>query len=139
MGEVDRFHIGLVERVGRWSALALAIACSLLLALNPRAAASAALGGGLSLGILAFHRGLANRWRRPRRRRAAKVLFWVIWLLKWPALGVVLCAALSRGWVTPGWLCAGVGLIPAVTTLMALKALMADGWRRTDAVGAKPS
>jgi hypothetical protein len=138
MSEVDRFHLGLVERVSRWSALVLVVACATALALDARAAAGIGFGGGLSLGMLTFYRGLANRWTRSRRRRAAGAFFWVLWFLKWPALGALLYIVLSRGWVTPGWLCMGAGLVPAVTTGLALKALAADGWRRTDAVGAKP-
>ncbi len=133
-GEVDRLHIGLAEKVERWSVLVLALAVAGALAVDRGAAAGIALGGGVSLGLFGLHRALVRSWLEPtRRRRRARICFWAVWFLKWPALGLLLYASISRAWVTPLWLCVGVGLVPGVTTALAARALLIDGWRHAAA------
>jgi hypothetical protein len=127
---VDRLPVRLLERVVRWSALALASAVLGAAFVSSRAAVGLALGGAISLGSLALHWALVAAWVRPLRRRRAKVGFWAVWLVKWPLIGVALFLALKGGWVAPGWLCAGVGVVPAMATGLALKALLLDSCRR---------
>lgn len=136
-GEVDRLPIGLMQRVERWSLTVLALAVAAAFAVDREAAAGIALGGVVSLGLFGLHRALVRSWLEPSwRGRRARVWFWSVWFLKWPALGVLLYVSLSRGWVAPLWLCVGVGLVPGVTTALALRALVIDGWRG-GAAGAK--
>lgn len=137
MTAVDRFHLGLVERVTRWSALALVAACAPLLGVDPRAAAGLALGGGISLGIVLFYRTLLAKCIGGVHRRRVRMVLWAVWLLKWPALGALLYLVISRAWVPVGWMCVGVVLVPAVATAMALKAA-AGGWMRPGVMGARP-
>jgi len=63
-------------------------------------------------------------------------LLWAVWLLKWPALGVLLYLAVTRHWVAVPWLCGGIGVVPAVTTALVVRALVVDRWRRA-ATGGK--
>ena len=128
-GEIDRLHIGLAERVGRWSLVAWVLATAGMVAVDARAAAGFALGGGVSLGLFTLHRALASMWMRPPRRRAARAWPWAVWLVKYPAVGTLLYVALMAEWVTPGWVCVGVGLVPAVATALALRALAVDRYR----------
>lgn len=136
LSEVDRLPLGLLERVRRWALILLLPCVGALALLDRRAAAGVALGGAISLGSLALHEALLNLLMRPFRWRRVRNGFWLLWLIKWPLLGVALYLALSRGWVTPGWLCLGVGLVPLVATGLAAKAVLLDGWRsRTTAGG----
>jgi hypothetical protein len=138
MREVDQLHISLIERVSRWALVVLVSAGGGLLVFSPKAAAGVAIGGGLSLGLLALHRALASRWLLSGRGRARRVAFWALWLLKWPCLCLLLYLALSRGWVAAGWLCAGAGLVPAVATGLALRAVLLDLGRGQQPIGVKP-
>jgi hypothetical protein len=130
-GEVDRLHIGLAGKVERWSVLVLALAVAGALAVDRGAAAGIALGGGVSLGLFGLHRALVRSWLEPTpRRRRARIWFWSVWFVKWPALGLLVYGSVSRAWVTPLWLCVGVALVPGVTTALALRALLIDGLHR---------
>jgi hypothetical protein len=136
-GEVDRVHIVLLDRVGYWSFAVWALTTLGMIGIDHRAAAGVGLGGALSLGLLGLHAALLKAWMRSLRRRVVRIGLWAIWLVKWPALGGLLYWALSGGWVTPLWLCVGVGLVPAVTTGLVVWSLVADGWRNRSWAGAK--
>ncbi len=137
MTAVDSFHLGLVARVTKWSALALLAACVLLLGVDPRAAAGLALGGGISLGVVLFYRTLLAKCIGGVHRRRVRMVLWAVWLLKWPALGALLYLVISRAWVPVGWMCVGIGLVPAVATAMALRAAVA-GRMKPGVMGARP-
>ncbi|GEM_PF-1378363 len=129
-GEVERFHIGVAGRVARWSLAAWAAAMLGAIAAGPRAAAGMALGGALSLGLFSLHRVLVATCVRPEHWRKWRVVFWSVWVLKWPAVGTLLYLVVKGGWVSPMWLCAGVALVPGVATALAVRALIADGLRK---------
>jgi len=135
-GEIDKLQIGLAERVARWSVAVWAAAAGGTILLDTRAACGIALGGGLSLGLFSLHRALIGAWARPERWRRRRAAFWMIWAVKWPAVATLLYFAVRGGWVSVGWLCAGVGLVPAVTTALVVRALVADGRRPRSAAEA---
>jgi len=137
MGQVDRLPVGLAGRVGRW-ALASWLAATLgMLAVDRGAAASLALGGAVSLGSFGFHGLVVKVLLRPGVSRLARVGLWLVWLLKWPVLGVGLWVALQSSWMSLLWLCLGLGVVPAVTTALVVKSLAAEGWPGKLAGGAK--
>ena len=134
-GEVERLHLGLAQRVVGWSLAAWAVGTLGAAALGWLATAGFALGAALSLGLFSLHRALVVTCVRPERWRRRRVVFWLVWVVKWPALGTLLYIAVRGGWVAPAWLCAGVALVPAVATALALHAVIADGWRRRCPLG----
>lgn len=137
LGQVDRLPVGLVERVGRWALVSWLAATLGMLAVDRGAAASLALGGAVSLGSFGFHALVVKVLLRPGVSRLARVGLWLVWLLKWPALGVVLWVALQSSWMSLPWLCLGLGVVPAVTTALVVKSLAAGGWSGKLAGGAK--
>lgn len=136
-GAIDELHVGLVERVARGALIAWVVLMAAGLAAGWRAAAGAGLGGSVSYGFLALHRALARRWLQRAGERQARSWLWGVWVAKWPVLVVVLFLALKEDWVAPLWLCAGVGLVPGVTTALVAWSLVRDGWRRRGAAGGK--
>jgi len=137
IGQVDRLPVGLVERVGRW-ALASWLAATLgMLAVDRGAAASMAVGGAVSLGAFGFHWLVLKVLLRPGVSRLGRVGLWLVWLVKWPALGMVLWVAVKSSWMSLPWLCLGVGLVPAVTTALVVKTLAAERWPGKLAGGVK--
>lgn len=127
--EVDRLPVNLLARVVRGTVLALGLAAVGAVPFGPRALGGLALGAAVGLGSLALHRALVEAWVRPLRWRRARVGFWLVWLAKYPVLGLILWVALGRGWAAPGWFCLGVSLLPGVATAIAVRAVVVDRWR----------
>ena len=88
------------------------------------------LGGGISLGSLEFYRLLGTALLHPERVRRARILLYLVWTVKWPALWVLLYWALGDGLVAPEWLCVGLGVVPGAVMLLAVRAAAADVRRR---------
>jgi hypothetical protein len=115
---------GIVEVVVRRALIVWAGGTLCLLAVGPGAALGMALGGAMSIGILLLYRALVRAWVRPDRWRKGRFVLAGIWLAKWPAVGVLLYFALTQWRVSALWLCVGVGLVPGITTGIALWALV---------------
>lgn len=137
IGQVDRLPVGLVKRVGRWALVSWLAATLGLLAVDGGAAASLALGGAVSLGSFGFHGLVVSVLLRPGVSRLARVGLWLVWLAKWPVLGVGLWVALQSSWMSLLWLCLGLGVVPAVTTALVVKSLAAEKWSGKLTGGAK--
>ncbi len=136
-GSIEGLHIGLVERVARGALVAWALLMAAALAAGWRAAAGVGLGGSVSYGFLALHRALAKRWLQGAGGRRGRSWLWGVWVAKWPLLAVVLFLALREDWVAPLWLCAGVGIVPAVTTGLVVWSVVRDGRSGRGAAGGK--
>ena len=134
--EIDRLPDRFVERVAGWSFVAWILSTGPMWLLNQEAGAGIAIGGGVSVGSLVLYRAVVNTWVQPLRRRATRVALWMSALIKWPVIGVLFYVALKSGWVSPGWLCVGVGLVPAMAVTLVLRAVIADAWRARTAAGA---
>ncbi|UCC68457.1 MAG: hypothetical protein JSV79_00540 [Armatimonadota bacterium] len=115
---------GIVELVVRRALIVWAAGTLCLLAVGWGAALGLALGGAMSIGILLLYRALVKAWVRPNRWRKGRFVLAGIWLVKWPALGALLYFALTQWRVSALWLCVGVGLVPGITTAIALWALV---------------
>lgn len=92
------------------------------LALAPwgtRCALGAALGGALSLGGLGFLDRLVTAVLQRQPRGQQRLL--LVGLLRYPALVVLFAVCARLRVVEPAGLCAGVGLVPLVATVVALK------------------
>lgn len=140
-GEMDRFDSGLLARVARagaLAALALALGAALV---DLRAALGATLGSAIGLSLFTLHRRVfadlpAFRMGAAPHGRARLVGLagaWALWALKVPVLLGGLYLALASGWVAPGWLCAGVSVVPAAAVALALDAVATDLWRAAGA------
>ncbi len=116
--------VGMVELVARRALIVWAAGTLCLLAVGRGAALGMALGGAMSIGILLLYRGLVRAWVRPDRWRKGRFVLAGVWLVKWPALGALLYFALTQWRVSALWLCVGVGLVPGITTAIALWALL---------------
>jgi hypothetical protein len=127
-GEVDRVHVGLVERVAGAAAVGWALLVVAAIPAGLRAVGGATLGGAISVGSLLLHLGLVRR-RARWRRRAADARLWAAWLAKWPVVAGVLYATLRGDLVSPLWLCLGIGLVPVAATALVVRAILADGRR----------
>lgn len=133
MGEVDRFHVGLVERITRWALVATLALTGAALTTGVRATLGVALGGSIGLLLFGLHRRLFGSFLQPRRKLRGLVGYWALWSVKWPLLGGVLYFSLKSGMVSAGWLCIGVSIIPGVAVALALRALAADCCRAAGA------
>lgn len=136
-GEMDRFDSGLLARVagaGGLAAFVLTLGAALV---DLRAALGAALGSAIGLSLFALHRRLfgglpafgASAVPHRRARLAGLAGAWALWAFKLPVLLGALYLALASGWVAPGWLCAGVSVVPAAAVALALDAVATDLWR----------
>jgi hypothetical protein len=127
-GQSDSLHLGLVPRVGAWG-LGSFLVLSLAALLWDRPLGGGVLvGGGLTLALFALYRVLAPAMLGDPTARRSRVLFWVVWALKWPVLGGALFFSLRGGFATPLGLALGAAILPAVATGFALRALLADAW-----------
>jgi len=133
MSEADSFHIGLFERVTRGSLLtAVGLTLGALLS-GPKQALGAALGSAIGLLLFSLHRGLGSRMLRPQQKLVGLIGCWALWAAKWPVVGAILYLTLRSGMVSPGWLCIGVSIVPAVSVALAVRALAVDAWRALEA------
>jgi hypothetical protein len=92
------------------------------------------LGGGISIGSFEFYRLLGAALLQPERVRRARIWLYLIWMVKWPALWLLLYWAIGDGQVALEWLCLGLGAVPAALMLLALCAAVADARRHGMAV-----
>jgi hypothetical protein len=113
-----------VELVARRALIVWAVGTLCLVPVGLGAASGLALGGGVSVGTLVLYRALVRAWARPDRWRRGRLVFAGVWLVKWPAVGALLYFALKDWQVSPLWLCAGIGLVPAVATAVAVWTLI---------------
>jgi hypothetical protein len=124
MRKLDRIDLGTAERVGIWSAAIWSLSVLAALPAGPDKALGLAAGGGIILGFFALHLALARQWTAHPRPRFARIYLWFIWLLKWPACGLLLYLAIASGRAHPIWLCLGAGIVPLVATTLALRMLL---------------
>jgi hypothetical protein len=127
---VDSLPREMVRRVGRWG-----VGSYLLLSLGAfcwdRAlGGGVAVGGALTLSLFGIHSVLAPTMFSAPTARRSRVLFWLVWTGKWPAIGAALFYSLRAGLASPLGLGAGAAILPAVATGLALHALVADTWAR---------
>jgi hypothetical protein len=122
--EIDRFHIGLVERLLRGTLIAAAICTAAALVVGPSASLGVAAGAAASLLLVSLHRPLYPVVARGKR--SGLLALWAIWAAKWPALGLPLYFGLKSGLIAGSWLCLGASLLPATAVLLALQAIAAD-------------
>ena len=109
--------------------------CLAALTLGAKQALGAALGGVIGLLLLSLHRGLGSRMLQPGRKLIGLVGCWGLWAAKWPLLGVTLYLALRSDMVSPGWLCVGATVVPAVCVALALRAVAVEVWKKVEAKG----
>ena len=88
--EVDRVHIGLVRKVVLGASVVSLVAVLSLAFFNRPLAVGVGLGGGFMVALTLLYRALAVPMFAAPERRRSRALFWLAWLLKWPAL----CGAL---------------------------------------------
>ncbi len=100
------------------------------LAVGIRAAGGVAFGGGISVGTLVLYRALVRSWVRPDRWRRGRIVLIGVWLVKWPAIAGLLYLATHYCGASPLWLCAGVGLVPAVVTAVAAWTALTPDWEQ---------
>lgn len=123
---MDRLPAGLIGRLGIWSAGVLVLA-ALTTVLQDRAlAVGIAFGGTLTLALLGLHRALAPALLASPRRRVVRIAFWTVWALKWPLICALLYVIFRDRLASPAGVAIGVGILPAVATLLALRALLTD-------------
>ena len=121
--KLDRTDLRMAERVGMWSAAVWSLAVLATLGAGADKALGIATGGGVTLGFFVLHLALARQWIAPTRRRSARIYLWFVWLVKWPASGMLLYLAINSGWADPIWLCLGAGIVPLAATAVALSLL----------------
>ncbi len=62
---------------------------------------------------------------------------YLVWMVKWPALWVLLYWAMGDGQMTPESLCMGLGVVPATVTVLAVGAAVVE-LRRDRVAPARP-
>jgi len=129
--------LGLVELVVRRALMVWALGMVCLLPISARAAAGVTVGGGISVGMVVLYRALVNTWVRPDRWRRGRFALLGVWLVKWPVVGALLYFAMKDWQVSPLWLCAGVGLVPAVVTAVAVWVHFRADWETRAALEGK--
>ena len=80
----------------------------------------------MGLLLVSFHRRLFPSL--VRCGGAGFLVYGLVWLAKWFALGVPLYLGMESGLIVGGWFCLGVSLLPAVAVILALRAIAADLW-----------
>lgn len=128
--EVDRVPIGLIARMSRWGAVVFVASTLVAACLDSRLAAGLGIGGGITLAIFHLHRRLAPALLGSPTRRRWRALFWAIWLVKLPVIGALLHLAFKAGVAAPVGVALGAGTLPAVATVIAVRAVLADAWRQ---------
>lgn len=128
-GEVDRFHIGLIGRLGRWTLVAAGLALAVAAPFGGRAVLGAASGAAIGFLLLGLNVRLLRRAAGPPRKLAGLIAHWALWTAKWPIVAIGLYFGLKSGRLAAGWLCVGVSLVPAMALLLALRAIALDAWR----------
>lgn len=123
-----------MDLVLRWTLALWALGTLILLPVDMGAALGVAIGGGLSVGVLALYNSLVRAWVRPDRWRKGRYLFVAIWLVKWPAIGALLYFGMKHWQASPAWVCVGVGLVPAVVTAIAAWMALRPEWQKRAAL-----
>ncbi len=127
--EIERIHIGLVRNTGIGAALVGAGAVLLTAWVAPQLAIGIALGGGIILGLYGLYRVILPVMLSAPTRRRSRVIFWVMWALKWPLIAAALYYSLKTGVASPVGLALGAGIVPAVAVLLVVRAMLVDAWR----------
>jgi hypothetical protein len=125
---MDRLPAGLIGRLGAWSAALLLLAVLTAVFQDRALAVGIALGGALALALLGLHRALAPALLTSPRRRVVRAAFWTVWAVKWPLICALLYVVFRHHLASPAGIAIGVGILPAVATLLALRALLTDLW-----------
>jgi hypothetical protein len=135
--EIDCFHLGLLERVLRWTLIAAAFSTVATLAVSPGAAFGLAAGAATSVFFVCLHRRVFLSLLG-RRSGGGRPIYSLVWLAKWPILGVPLYYALKSGLIAGGWFCVGLTMVPAVAVVLALRAVGIDLWQSAVAQRSRP-
>jgi hypothetical protein len=134
-GTIDRIHVGLVQRVTVLSAV-LCLTSALAAGVRDRPLGlGIALGGGAILGLLGLYRWLAQGLLRPATQPRYRVLFWLVWTLKWPVIGGLFYLAYRSGAASAVGMVIGVSVVPAAAVATVVWALVAQLWRRQPGTG----
>ncbi len=113
-----------------WWATALTVAGALgALLVDSRLGYGIAVGGGIALLLFAVYRVLAPAMLAAPTQRRPRVVFWLVWCAKWPVVAAALYVSFRHGAAAPAGVAVGAGILPAVATGMALRAVLADAWR----------
>jgi hypothetical protein len=128
--EVDRVHIGLIARMSRWGALVFVAATAGAALLDRHLAVGLGLGGGITLALFHLHRALAPALLNSPPRRRWRALFWLLWAVKLPVIGVILHFSFKAGLAAPVGVALGAGILPVVATVIAVRAALTDAFRR---------
>ncbi len=126
---MDRLPAGLIGRMGAWGFVVLVLATLVASLVERKLAVGVAIGGAVTLAMFGLHRALAPAMLASPRRRWLRVIFWAIWAVKWPLVGALLYLIFKHGIASPIGVALGVGILPAIATVLALRALLADIWR----------
>lgn len=97
-----------------------------------------AIGGGAMVCLLSVYRWLAQGLLRPGEQQRYRLLFWLVWTLKWPVVGGVFYLAYRSGAASAWGMIIGVSVVPAAATAVVLRALLAGAWQRRASAGGEP-
>jgi len=122
-------RVVVVDLVLRWTLALWVLGTLVLLPIDLPGGLGLAIGGGLSVSVLALYRSFVRAWVRPDRWRKGRYLLIAIWLVKWPAIGALLYFGMRHWGASPAWVCLGVGLVPAVVTAVAACMALRPKWR----------
>ena len=134
--EIDRVHLGLTPRMARWGAASLVAAIVGTALGNHRLAVGLAVGGGITLALFQLHRVLVPAMLSSPTQPAWRALFWAVWALKLPLIGMVLYIAFRTDLADPVGVALGAGILPVIATVIAVRAALRDALRRAPGVQA---
>lgn len=127
--------MGLVQRVTLFSAV-LCLASAVIAGRGDRPLGlGIALGGATMLGLLGIYRWLAQGLLRPGGQRWYRLLFWLVWTLKWPVVGGIFYLAYRSGAASAVGMIAGISVVPAAAVVAVVWALLAQAWQRRAGTG----
>jgi len=137
MNSSERLEAGFLGRVRRGAVLVCVLLAVGALVVDRSALRGVLLGGGISIGSLELYRLVANALLHPERHRRARMWLYLVWVVKWPALWVLLYWAMGDGGVSPESLCMGLGVVPAAVTVLAVGGVVVE-LRRDRMAPARP-
>ncbi len=130
--------MGLVQRVTVLSAI-LCLCSALVAGVSSwPLGLGIALGGGTMIGLVAVYRWLAQGLLRPGVQQWYRVLFWLVWTLKWPVIGGLFYLAYRSGAASAIGLIIGISMVPAAAVAVVVWALLAQAWQRRPGAGGEP-
>jgi hypothetical protein len=90
------------------------------------------------IGLVALFRWLAQGLLRPGVQQWYRVLFWLVWTLKWPVIGGLFYLAYRSGAASAIGLIIGISMMPAAAVAVVVWALLAQAWQRRPGAGGEP-